>query len=229
MQFQFDALGEQGILLELDPQTHERFNDEPESQRNWGRLLLNFVIGAAIAVAFVGLSVATGGLASIVFAGLAVGAAVKTVQMTLADARTNNNRTVWEAVDFVLRGTVIDAREALRSMWVDISNGAKELADKFTDKCTEVSLGIVAVTGSVAHALLSGAGLLADGLDSMCRGLERLINGNGLLEFAEGGGDSGGLGGARDGSIGGGRRGGGNGYHHRGNLIGTLNGLNIDE
>ena len=221
MQFQFDALGEQGILLGLNPQTHDRFNDEPESQRNWGRLLLNFVIGAAITVAFIGLSMATGGIASLAFAGLAIGAAVATVQMTLSDAETENNRTVWEAIDFVLRGSVINTREALHSAWIDIKNGAKELADKFTDKCTEISLGIVAVTGAAGHALLNGAGFLADGLDSMCRGLQRLINGDGLLQFA-GEADSGGFGGGagRGGGFGGNRGGGFGGGGRRGGGFG---------
>lgn len=176
MQFQFDALGEQGILLGLDPQPHDRFNDEPEALRNWGKLLLNFIIGAVVTVALVGLAVATGGIAGMALAALAVGTAAKTVQMTLVDGYTKSNRSPWGAIDFILRGSVIDSREALRSMWADIGNGARELAEQFTDKCTEISHGIVDVTGSAAHNLLNRVGLSTNGLDAICRGLHWLID-----------------------------------------------------
>lgn len=181
MQFQFDALGEQGILLGLDPQPHDRFNDEPEALRNWGKLLLNFIIGAVVTVALVGLAVATGGIAGMALAALAVGTAAKTVQMTLVDGYTKSNRSAWGAIDFVLRGSVIDSRETLRSMWADIGNGAKELAHKFTDKYTEVSHGIVDVTGVAAYGLLSWAGLPTDGLDDLGRAVHGLLDvGNGI-------------------------------------------------
>ena len=181
MQFQFNALGEQGILLGLDPQPHDRFNDEPEALRNWGKLLLNFIIGAAVTVALVGLAVATGGIAGMALAAVAAGAAAKTVQMTLVDGYTKSNRSVWGAIDFVLRGSVIDSRETLRSMWADIGNGAKELAHKFTDKFTEVSHSVVDVTGVAACGLLTWAGLPTDGLDDLGRVVHGLLDvGNGI-------------------------------------------------
>lgn len=114
-------------------------------------------------------------------AALAVGAAAKTVQMTLVDGYTKSNRSAWGAIDFVLRGSIIDSRETLRSMWADIGNGAKELAHKFTDKYTEVSHGIVDVTGVAAYGLLSWAGLPTDGLDDLGRAVHGLLDiGNGL-------------------------------------------------
>lgn len=123
MEYQFDALGEQGILCGTEFHDYPPYNDAPEAveiaQFSWGQWALNLVLGVAItavlavaAAAAVGAAIATGG-ASVILAGAligaAVGAGVATAAIAVSDAKSRNNRSTLDAIFGVTGGALFGA------------------------------------------------------------------------------------------------------------------------
>lgn len=84
MQFQFDALGEHGVLCGTEFASYDLIEDAPDKFdfKGW---LTNIAIGVGIAVVCIGLSIATGGLAGAALAGAAMGALAVTTTIAVED------------------------------------------------------------------------------------------------------------------------------------------------
>ena len=108
MQYQFDALGEQGILCGTEFHDYPPFEDAP-NEFDFSGWLVNIAIGAAITVACITLSVATGGLAAVAFAGAAIGAAVATTAITIQDALDGDVRGWKVALGQISFGAAVGA------------------------------------------------------------------------------------------------------------------------
>lgn len=108
MQFQFDALGEHGVLCGTEFRDYPPFEDAP-NEFDFSGWLVNIAIGALITVACIALSVATGGLAAVAFAGAAIGAAVATTAITIQDALDGDVRDWKVALGQITFGAAVGA------------------------------------------------------------------------------------------------------------------------
>lgn len=123
MEYQFDALGEQGILCGTEFHDYPPYDDAPESieiaQFSWGQWALNLVLGVAItatlavaAGAAVVAAIGTGG-GSIILAGAligaAVGAGIATAAIAVSDAKSRTNRGALDAIYGVAGGALFGA------------------------------------------------------------------------------------------------------------------------
>ena len=116
MEYQFDALGEQGILCGTEFHNYPPYDDAPEAveiaQFSWGQWALNLIIGAAITAVFVGAAIATAGTSVILtgaLVGAAVGAGVATAAIAVSDAKSRTNRSTLDAIFGVAGGALLGA------------------------------------------------------------------------------------------------------------------------
>lgn len=116
MEYQFDALGEQGILCGTEFHNYPPYDDAPEAveiaQFSWGQWALNLIIGVAITAVFVGAAIATAGTSVILtgaLVGAAVGAGVATAAIAVSDAKSRTNRSTLDAIFGVAGGAVLGA------------------------------------------------------------------------------------------------------------------------
>lgn len=111
MQYQFDMLGEQGVLCGWEHVEYRAFEDAPEEFDLTG-WLTNLVVGAVVGLIFVGLAVLTMG-ASVILAGLLVGAAtgafVATGSMAINDMKDGEVTAFGDAMKEVAKSTLIGA------------------------------------------------------------------------------------------------------------------------
>ena len=108
MEYQFDALGEQGILCGTEFCTYPPFDDEPTSF-NLGGWLLNIAIGVAVAAVCIFASIATGGLVAAALAGAAMGALAVTATIAIEDYQDGEVRGWQAAVGQILVGATAGA------------------------------------------------------------------------------------------------------------------------
>lgn len=111
MQYQFDALGEQGILCGTEFHDYPPFDDEPTSF-NLSGWLINIAIGAAVAAAFVAAAILTAGTSVILtgaLVGAAVGAGVATTAIAVSDYQSGNVRSVGDAAFGIAGGALVGA------------------------------------------------------------------------------------------------------------------------
>ena len=80
-------------LVGWDVENYLAFEDAPAEKSFLASVLKNFILGALVTVALVGLSIATGGVAATVFAGAATATVVMTVQALL----TGESKSTAEA------------------------------------------------------------------------------------------------------------------------------------
>ena len=111
MQYQFDALGEQGILCGTEFHDYPPFEDEPASF-NLSGWLINIAIGAAVAAVFVAAAILTAGTSVILtgaLVGAAVGAGVATTAIAVSDYQSGNVRSVGDAAFGIAGGALVGA------------------------------------------------------------------------------------------------------------------------
>lgn len=108
MQYQFDALGEQGILCGTEFHDYPPFDDEPASF-NLSGWLINIAIGVAVAAVCIFASIATGGLAAAALAGAAMGALAVTATIAIEDYQDGEVRGWQAAVGQILVGATAGA------------------------------------------------------------------------------------------------------------------------
>ena len=111
MQYQFDALGEQGILCGTEFHDYPPFDDEPASF-NLSGWLINIAIGAAVAAVFVAAAILTAGTSVILtgaLVGAAVGAGVATTAIAVSDYQSGNVRSVGDAAFGIAGGALVGA------------------------------------------------------------------------------------------------------------------------
>lgn len=108
MQFQFDALGEHGILCGTEFKDYPPFDDAPNEFDFLG-WVANIAIGVVIAIVCIGLSIATGGLAGAALAGAAMGALAVTATIAIEDAQDGEVRSQLAAVGQIAFGATAGA------------------------------------------------------------------------------------------------------------------------
>ena len=111
MQYQFDALGEQGILCGTEFHDYPPFDDEPASF-NLSGWLINIAIGVAVAAVFVAAAILTAGTSVILtgaLVGAAVGAGVATTAIAVSDYQSGNVRGAGEAAFGIIGGSLMGA------------------------------------------------------------------------------------------------------------------------
>lgn len=108
MQFQFDALGEHGVLCGTEFASHDLIEDAP-SKFDFAGWVKNIAIGVGIAIVCIGLSIATGGLAGAALAGAAMGALAVTATIAIEDAQDGEVRSQLTALGQIAFGATAGA------------------------------------------------------------------------------------------------------------------------
>lgn len=108
MQFQFDALGEHGVLCGTEFASHDLIEDAP-SKFDFAGWIKNIAIGVGIAIVCIGLSIATGGLAGAALAGAAMGALAVTATIAIEDAKDGEVRSQLAALGQIAFGATAGA------------------------------------------------------------------------------------------------------------------------
>lgn len=159
MQFQFDALGEHGILCGTEFKTYPPFDDVP-STFNFMGWVANLALGIAVTALFVAAAVLTAGTSVILtgaLIGAAVGAGVATTAIAVSDYQSGNVRSLEDAAFGVAGGALFGAMAgaAFTAAPVAIKAISSALAD------------FAATTFTITPPLLgmsSGGAVLIDGL-----------------------------------------------------------------
>ena len=108
MQFQFDALGQEGLICGTEFREYEPFDDAPESF-DFGGWIANIVIGVAVAAVCVLGAVFTGGLLGAALLSAAIGAAAVTATIAIEDKNDGEVRSVGAAVSQIAVGAAAGA------------------------------------------------------------------------------------------------------------------------
>ena len=108
MQFQFDALGEHGVLCGTKFASHDLIEDAP-SKFDLAGWVKNIAIGVGIALVCIGLSIATGGLAGAALAGAAMGALAVTATIAIEDYQDGEVRSQLTALGQIAFGAAAGA------------------------------------------------------------------------------------------------------------------------
>ena len=107
MNNRFDYLSTGTLLKGSIYRVEEPFDDAPKKGKfDWKGFTLNLVAGLMLGVAFVALSVTTGGLAGAVFLGAGVSVLMTTASMSISDFESGNVRS-WEEAQMELSVTAI--------------------------------------------------------------------------------------------------------------------------
>lgn len=107
---QFNLKGSSEVLWGTEFHTYPPFNDEP-NEFDMGGWIGNMLFGALVVVACVATAIAFPAVAPI-FIGAAIGAAVATVAISVADNNSGNVRDGFEAAKTILTGAVVGAAVA---------------------------------------------------------------------------------------------------------------------
>lgn len=108
MQFQFDALGEQGVLCGTEFTEYPAYDDAPE-EFDFSGWMVNILVGVAIAAVCVIGAVLTGGLLGAALFGAAMGAAAVTATIAIEDWNDGDVRGLGTAVGQIAFGATIGA------------------------------------------------------------------------------------------------------------------------
>uniref|UniRef100_UPI00272D5A71 colicin E5-related ribonuclease n=1 Tax=uncultured Bacteroides sp. TaxID=162156 RepID=UPI00272D5A71 len=180
MEYQFDALGEQGILCGTEFHDYSPYNDAPEAveiaQFSWGKWALNLIIGAAITAAFVGAAIATAGTSVILtgaLVGAAVGAGVATTAIAVSDAKSRSNRSTIDAIFGVAGGALFGATAGA-------AIAAAPLAAEFYTPLINAQLAIWGIEGANV-----GIGVVTTGFLGVT-GLNALFTANNVVAMNSG-------------------------------------------
>lgn len=175
MQYQFDALGEQGILCGTEFCTYPPFDDEPASFDLTG-WLINIAIGVAVAAVFVAAAILTAGTSVILtgaLVGAAAGAAVATTAIAVSDYKSGNVRSLGDAAYGIAGGTLLGALAgAAIASTPYIPGGLQAIKSAITDFASKsITLIPPSVVLSGGEAALSG-GLTISGQAVINAGLQ---------------------------------------------------------
>lgn len=176
MQYQFDMLGEQGVLCGWEHVEYRAFEDAPTEFALTG-WLTNLVLGAIVGIVFVGLAIATMGTSTILtglLLGAATGTFVATGEIAITDMKDGEVTEFGDAAKQVGKSTLIGAiagaaggcvsgKSVMAIGMSGLVEGAVDRGlrgEKITLTNMAVDFGASALTAGVLDNIIRGGGRL---------------------------------------------------------------------
>ena len=187
---QFNLKGSSEVLWGTEFHTYPPFNDEP-NEFDMGGWIGNMLFGALVVVACVATAIAFPAVAPI-FIGAAIGAAVATVAISVADNNSGNVRDGFEAAKTILTGAVVGAAVATIPY---IPAGLQTIGGAIADFAASTfmvppllpglagasgGLGVLGGAAISGQTILEGGGILITGVaaNEILKGIIQAASGN---------------------------------------------------